>query len=70
MDRLLRIGVGFVAIAIVVVIAYGLSYIHVYAGLVAAHYMYAFAAVLGLYLAYVVGDLLLLTYDIKKDKRK
>jgi hypothetical protein len=70
MDRLLRIGVGVVAIAIVVAIVYGWTYIHAYVGLMAAHYMYAFAAVLGLYLAYVVGDLLLLTYDIKKDKRK
>lgn len=68
MDKLIRIAIGVVVISFAIAGAYGLALLHTALGLSGTHYLYVGAAVAVTYVAYIIGDLVLVSHNKRIEK--
>ena len=68
MDKLIRLVIGAVVIAILVAITYGWTLIHVALELTGTNYIYAVSVLIVLYVAYIIGDIVLVAFKTRMEK--
>ena len=61
MDKLIRIAIGAVVIVLSIGVVYGLVLLHTALGLSGIHYLYVGGTVVISYVAYIIGDLILIS---------
>jgi len=66
-ERIIRIAIGATVIALLIGAVYGWTLIHTALGIKDAHYFYAVAALIGSYISYIIGDIVLTAHNTRKD---
>jgi hypothetical protein len=65
MDKLIRIAIGAVVIVLSIGVVYGLVLLHTALGLSGTHYLYIGGTVAISYIAYIIGDIIMVGYKTR-----
>jgi hypothetical protein len=65
MDKLIRVAIGVVVIVLSIGVVYGLVLLHTALGLSGAHYLYVGGTVAVSYIAYIIGDIIMVGYKTR-----